>query len=183
MLQDFATEDQHPKNSAFEVGDAVVKRGGSLDDNNGSVLSDNSDGSLEDPIVLLGGDDLSASEAEVDDGGPRAERVAADGGLLDSPETTIDSTTPTPLPIPMGGTILMISLRRYSACGLPNKNLRCPIICALVLLPLPVLRASHYTTTLVQQTTIQSAPDLRPRYPILLVRVISPHIIFLRIEA
>jgi hypothetical protein len=89
-------EAQRPKNSAFEVGDAAVKRGGSLDDDNGSALGDNSGGSLEDPIVLLGGDDLSTSEAEVDDGGPRAERVVADEGLLDSPETATDSTTPAP---------------------------------------------------------------------------------------
>ena len=46
--------------------------------------------------MLLGGDDLSASEAGVDDGGPRAEIVAADEGLLDSPETATDSTTPAP---------------------------------------------------------------------------------------
>jgi hypothetical protein len=38
-------EDQRSKNSAFEVGDAAVERGGSFDDN-GSVLSDNSGGSL-----------------------------------------------------------------------------------------------------------------------------------------
>lgn len=37
----FATEDQRPKNSAFVVGDA-----GSLDDDNGSALGDNSGGSL-----------------------------------------------------------------------------------------------------------------------------------------
>jgi len=39
-------KDQHSKNSAFEVKDAVIKRGGSLDDNNGLALSDNSGGSL-----------------------------------------------------------------------------------------------------------------------------------------
>jgi len=46
--------------------------------------------------VLLGDDDSSASEAEVDDGGLRAESAAADEGLLDSPETAIDSRTPAP---------------------------------------------------------------------------------------
>ncbi|CZR56277.1 uncharacterized protein PAC_06165 [Phialocephala subalpina] len=45
-------------------------------------------------IVLLGDDDSSASEAEADDGGLRVENAAADEGLLDSPETAIDSTTP-----------------------------------------------------------------------------------------
>ena len=39
-------EAQRPKNSAFEVGDAAVNRGGSLDDDNGSALGDNSGGSL-----------------------------------------------------------------------------------------------------------------------------------------
>jgi hypothetical protein len=46
--------------------------------------------------VLLGDDDSSAPEAEVDDTGLRAESVAADEGLLDSLETDIDSTTPAP---------------------------------------------------------------------------------------
>jgi hypothetical protein len=36
---------QHPKNSAFKVGDAAVERGGSLDDN-GSAVGDNPGGSL-----------------------------------------------------------------------------------------------------------------------------------------
>jgi len=52
--------------------------------------------------VLLGSDDLSASEAEVDNGGPRAERVAADEGLLDSPKTATDSATPAPPSNPDG---------------------------------------------------------------------------------
>jgi hypothetical protein len=52
--------------------------------------------------VLLGGDDSSASEAEVDNGGPRAKRVAADEGLLDSPEAATDSTTPDPPSNPDG---------------------------------------------------------------------------------
>jgi hypothetical protein len=46
--------------------------------------------------VLLGDDDSSASKAEVDDGGLRAESAAVDEGLLDSLETAIDSTTPAP---------------------------------------------------------------------------------------
>lgn len=94
--EDFAMEDQCPKNSAFEVGDTAVERDGSLDDDNGSTLGDNSGGSLEDPIVLLGSDDSSASRAEANDISLYAESVAADEDLLDSPETTVDSTTPAP---------------------------------------------------------------------------------------
>jgi hypothetical protein len=45
--------------------------------------------SVEDPIVLLGDDDSSASEAEVDDNGLRAESAAPDAGLFDSPETAV----------------------------------------------------------------------------------------------
>ncbi|KAL5326105.1 hypothetical protein ACEPPN_007243 [Leptodophora sp. 'Broadleaf-Isolate-01'] len=51
---------------------------------------------VEDLIVLLGDDDSTASEAEVNDGGPRAKRVAADEDLLDSPETATDSTISAP---------------------------------------------------------------------------------------
>jgi hypothetical protein len=46
--------------------------------------------------VLLGDDDSSASKVGVGSGDLRAESAAADEGLLDSPETTIDSTTPAP---------------------------------------------------------------------------------------
>ncbi|KAF8850006.1 hypothetical protein BDZ45DRAFT_697068 [Acephala macrosclerotiorum] len=94
----FAAEDRRPNNTAFGVGDTIAEeRGGSLDDNR-SAPGDNSSGSPKDPIVLLGDDDSSTSEAEAeaDDGGPRAESAAADEGLLDSLETTIDSTTPAP---------------------------------------------------------------------------------------
>ncbi|KAF8847684.1 hypothetical protein BDZ45DRAFT_754641 [Acephala macrosclerotiorum] len=80
---------------AFGVGDATAEeRGGSLD-NNESAPGGNSGDSL-DPIVLLGNDDSIASEAEVDDGGLHAESAAADEGLLDNPETAIESTTPAP---------------------------------------------------------------------------------------
>ncbi|KAF8862783.1 hypothetical protein BDZ45DRAFT_183191 [Acephala macrosclerotiorum] len=76
------------------LGDTTAEeRGGSLDDNE-SALGGNSSGSLEDPIVLLGNDDSSASEAEVDNGDLHAESAAADEGLLDNPETAIESTTP-----------------------------------------------------------------------------------------
>ena len=45
--------------------------------------------------MLLGDDDSNASEAEVDDGG-RAKSTELDAGLLDSPDTAVDSTTPAP---------------------------------------------------------------------------------------
>ncbi|KAG9227976.1 hypothetical protein BJ875DRAFT_530575 [Amylocarpus encephaloides] len=98
----FTTEDQRPKTSAFKVGNTAVERGDSLDDDNGSALGDNLGGSLGDPIMLLGGDDSSASEADADDGGPRAKRVVTDEGLPDSPETATDSTTPAPPSNPDG---------------------------------------------------------------------------------
>ena len=46
--------------------------------------------------MLLGDDDSSASEVEVDDGSLRAESVVVDAGLLDNPETAVNSTTPAP---------------------------------------------------------------------------------------
>jgi hypothetical protein len=46
--------------------------------------------------VLLGDDDSSASEAEVDDSSLRIKSEAADEGLLDSLETAIESKTPCP---------------------------------------------------------------------------------------
>jgi hypothetical protein len=52
---------------------------------------------VDDPIVLLGDGNLSASEAEANDVSLRAESATASGaGLFDSPETAIDSTTPAP---------------------------------------------------------------------------------------
>jgi hypothetical protein len=46
--------------------------------------------------MLLGDNDLRASEAEVYDSGLRTESIAADKGLLDSLETAIYSITPAP---------------------------------------------------------------------------------------
>lgn len=46
--------------------------------------------------MLLGGDDSSASKAEVNDGGLGAERISADERHLDSPGTATDSTTLAP---------------------------------------------------------------------------------------
>ncbi|TVY91077.1 hypothetical protein LAWI1_G002836 [Lachnellula willkommii] len=116
----FATENRRPDNIAFGVSNATTeKRGGSLDSN-------------EDPIILLGNDDLSASKVEVNNSGLYAKSAA------------------------------------HSSYGALNKELRRPIPCAL-LPPLPVPRASYCTTILVQQANVLSAPDPRPRCPILLV--------------
>lgn len=52
-----------------------------------------SDTGVDDPVVLLGDDDSSVSEAEVDDSGLCAESAALDG-LFDSTEITVDSTDP-----------------------------------------------------------------------------------------
>jgi hypothetical protein len=57
---------------------------------------------VDDLIVLLGDDDSSASEAEVDDVSLRAESAAPGAGLFNSPETTVDSTTPAPPSSPDG---------------------------------------------------------------------------------
>jgi hypothetical protein len=46
--------------------------------------------------MLLGDDDSSASKAKVDDDGLYADSVVADEGLLDSPETAIESIPPAP---------------------------------------------------------------------------------------
>ncbi|KAH0535945.1 hypothetical protein FGG08_007156 [Glutinoglossum americanum] len=88
----FAAEDKSPNSTACGVKDVTVEERGS----NGSVAGDNSGGGLGDPIVLLGDDDSSASEAEVDGGGLYAESAAADESLLDNLETAVGSTTPAP---------------------------------------------------------------------------------------
>ncbi|PVH68166.1 hypothetical protein DL98DRAFT_542612 [Cadophora sp. DSE1049] len=91
----FAVEDQRQNNTAYGVGDVTIKeRGGSLD--NGSAAGDNSGGSLRDLIVLLGDDNSSASEHEVDDSSLHTESETADEGLLDSLKTAIESKTPCP---------------------------------------------------------------------------------------
>ncbi|KAI9863863.1 MAG: hypothetical protein M1813_003515 [Trichoglossum hirsutum] len=88
----FAAEDKSPNSTACGVRDVTVEERGS----NESVAGDNSGGSLGDPIVLLGDDDSSAFEAEVDDGGLYAESAAADESLLDNLETAVESTTSAP---------------------------------------------------------------------------------------
>ncbi|KAI9769973.1 MAG: hypothetical protein M1840_003684 [Geoglossum simile] len=121
----------------FGVRDATAEEGGSL--GNRSAPGDNSSGSLEDLIVLLGDDDSSASKVGVGSGDLRAESAAADEGLLDSPETAMTRQLRPLLPVPMYSTILMTSLRRHSACGALSKNPQRPIACTLML-PLPVPR-------------------------------------------
>ena len=121
--------------------------------------------------MLLGGDGSRASEAEVDndDGSPRAERVVADEGLPDTLETATDPTTPAALPIPMNGTIFTTSSSRHRTCSTINQSLRRSISCALILIPLPVPRASHCTTTAVPQVNLRSVLGPRPRCALLLI--------------
>lgn len=98
--QGFTTEDRGPDKTGLGVEEvASEERGGSID-YTGLTQSDNSGRSLDNPIVLLGDDDSSASEAEVDDGS-RAKSTQPDAGLFDSPENAVDSTTPAP-PSPDG---------------------------------------------------------------------------------
>lgn len=160
----FATEDQRPKNTAFEVKDAAVERGGSLDDDNGSALGDNSGGILEDPVVLLGDGNSSASEAEVDDGG-RAESEEQ-MRVFSIAQRMPPTRQLQPLLPPMCGTILMTSPRRHSTCGLPKKELGRQI---LHMPPFRASRGSHCTTASGLWTSIRAAPDLRPQHPVPLV--------------
>ncbi|KAG9228075.1 hypothetical protein BJ875DRAFT_269774 [Amylocarpus encephaloides] len=90
----FATDNRRLDNTAFVVSDAIAERGGYLNDD-GSAPGDTSGGSPEDPIVLQGDGDPSASEAKANENGLRVESAVAPGArLLDSPETAIDSTAP-----------------------------------------------------------------------------------------
>ncbi|KAH0538364.1 hypothetical protein FGG08_005059 [Glutinoglossum americanum] len=91
----FATEDSNLDHRVRGIGEVSVKERGSFADHNRSALGEDSGGSLDDPIVLLGDDDLSASEAEVDHGG-LAENAEPDAGHFDRLETTVDSTTLAP---------------------------------------------------------------------------------------
>ena len=74
----------------------------------------------------------------------------------------------------MDGTILMASARRLSACGLPNKKLRRPVPCALII-PLRASQTSHCTTESAQKASICVAPDPRPWHPIPLALGASLH--------
>ncbi|KAI9779869.1 MAG: hypothetical protein M1839_007182 [Geoglossum umbratile] len=92
----FATEDSSLDHRVRGVGEVAVEERGGFTDHNWSALGEYSGGSPDDPIVLLGDDDLSASEAEVDHGSLHAENAEPDAGHFDSPETTVDSTTLVP---------------------------------------------------------------------------------------
>ncbi|KAI9775082.1 MAG: hypothetical protein M1839_001474 [Geoglossum umbratile] len=89
----FATEDSSPHYRVRGVGEVAVEERGGFTDYNKSALGGDSGSSPDDPIVLLGNDDLSASEAEVDHGSLHAENAGPDAGHFNSPETPVDSTT------------------------------------------------------------------------------------------
>ncbi|TVY20230.1 hypothetical protein LARI1_G001640 [Lachnellula arida] len=59
-------------------------------------LVPSSSGSPDNPIDLLGNDNSSASEAEVDDNSIRAEYAKPDMSFFDGPETAVKSITPAP---------------------------------------------------------------------------------------
>ncbi|KAI9776258.1 MAG: hypothetical protein M1839_000492 [Geoglossum umbratile] len=92
----FATKDSSPDYRVRVVGEVAVEERGGSTDHNRSALGGDSGSSPDDPIVLLGDDDLSASEAEVDHGSLHAENAGPDAGHFNSPETTVDSTTLAP---------------------------------------------------------------------------------------
>ncbi|MCJ1357476.1 MAG: hypothetical protein MMC33_007472 [Icmadophila ericetorum] len=95
--QGFAVADPNPGHKERGVEEvATDERGGSVDQGR-SAQSDNSGGSPDDPIAIMGDGDLGASEAEANDVSLYAESIAAPGaGLFDSLETAIDSPTPAP---------------------------------------------------------------------------------------
>ncbi|CZR68795.1 uncharacterized protein PAC_18695 [Phialocephala subalpina] len=83
-------EDRGPEKTGLGVEEVVSRKGGSTQSS--PAQSYNSSGSPEDPVVLLGDNGSSSSEAAVDDGHLCAESVVADEGLLDSPNSAIDLT-------------------------------------------------------------------------------------------
>ncbi|KAH6694352.1 hypothetical protein BKA61DRAFT_711903 [Leptodontidium sp. MPI-SDFR-AT-0119] len=96
QAQGFTTGGRGPDKTGGVEEVAADETGGSVDQSR-SAQSDNSGGSPDDPIVLLGDGNLSASEAEANDVSLRAESATVLGaGLFDNPETAIDSTTPAP---------------------------------------------------------------------------------------
>ncbi|KAH7330014.1 hypothetical protein BKA65DRAFT_48136 [Rhexocercosporidium sp. MPI-PUGE-AT-0058] len=96
QAQGFTTGGRGPDKTGGVEEVAADERGGSVDQSR-PAQSDNSGGSPDDPIVLLGDGNLSASEAEANDVSLRAESATPPGaGLFDNPETAIDSTTPAP---------------------------------------------------------------------------------------
>merc|ERR1711939_557475 len=96
QAQGFTTGVRAPGKTGRVEEVAADERGGSVDQSR-SAQSDNSGGSPDDPIVLLGDGNLSASEAEANDVSLRAESATVPGaGLFDNLETAIDSITPAP---------------------------------------------------------------------------------------
>ncbi|MCJ1345826.1 hypothetical protein MMC31_004035 [Peltigera leucophlebia] len=96
QAQGFTTGGRDPDKTGGVEEVAADERSGFVDQSR-SAQGDNPGGSPEDPIVLLGDGDLSASEAEVNDVSLCAKSATAPGaGLFDSPETAFDSTTPAP---------------------------------------------------------------------------------------
>jgi len=115
--QGFTTEDRDPDKAGGVKEVASEERDSSVDQSR-SAQSDNSGRSpgkrahytfccrnrqsvffwcgVDDPIILLGNNDLSTSEAEVDNISLCAESTKLDTGLFDSPENTVDLITPTP---------------------------------------------------------------------------------------
>ncbi|KAI9782621.1 MAG: hypothetical protein M1839_004867 [Geoglossum umbratile] len=92
----FVTEDSSLDHRVRGVGEVAVEERSGFTDHNRSALGGDSGSSPDDPIVLLGDDDLSASEAEVDHGSLHAENAGPDAGHFNSPETTVDSITLAP---------------------------------------------------------------------------------------
>merc|ERR1711964_645025 len=96
QAQGFTTGDQDPDKTGGVEDVAADERGGSVDQSR-SAQSDNSGGSPDDPIILLGDGNLSASEAQANDVSLRTESATVPGaGLFDNPETAMDSTSPAP---------------------------------------------------------------------------------------
>lgn len=113
-MQDFATGGRGPDKTGGVEEVAADERSGSVNQSR-SAQGNNSGGSpgeprplhpplwkwtanfsdsVEDPVVLLGDDDLSAFKAKVNDVSLCAESATAPGaGLFDSLETAFDSTT------------------------------------------------------------------------------------------
>ncbi|KAG4414830.1 hypothetical protein IFR04_012018, partial [Cadophora malorum] len=96
QAQGFTTGGRAPGKTGGVEEVAADERGSSVDQSR-SAQSDNSGGSPDDPIVLLGDGNLSASKADANDVSLRAESATVPGaGLFDNPETAIDSITPAP---------------------------------------------------------------------------------------
>ncbi|KAI9770344.1 MAG: hypothetical protein M1839_003221 [Geoglossum umbratile] len=92
----FATEDSSSDHRVRGVGEVAVKKRGGFTDHNRSALGQDSGGSPDNPIILLGDDNLSISKAEVDHGSLRVENAESNAGHFDSPDAIVDSTLAPP---------------------------------------------------------------------------------------